>query len=127
MLTICHQANGGKLVHLEKQANFVIADHARKNAPPGSVSWKWIEQSLKTGALEDVKKYPAGPSERQIREVGSAIPPRRGRTPFTSEDDRILMEWVAEAERSGASIKGNEIYKELEKLVSQLLILERPH
>ncbi|RDL36993.1 uncharacterized protein BP5553_04426 [Venustampulla echinocandica] len=113
------EANGGELVLLEKQADYVIADHARKDAPPGSVSWKWIEQSLKNGALEDTEKYPAGPSEPQVRDVGSALPPRYGRTPFTSEDDRVLMKWVAEAERRGLSTKGNEIYKQLEKVNSR--------
>ena len=105
---------------LEKQADIVIADHARKDCPTGSISWKYIEQSAKKGALEDIEDYRAGPVTHTIREVGSSQPTRGGRTPFTAEDDRILMEWVVKAERNGASVKGNEIYKQLEAKVETL-------
>ena len=105
---------------LEKQADIVIADHARKDIPPGSISWKFIERSVANGELEDIEKHRAGPPAGTIREVGSAQPARKGRTPFTPEDDRILMEWCIKAERAGLSLKGNDLYKQLEAVVRLL-------
>ena len=46
---------------LEKLANIMIADHARKDAVPGSYSWTWIEQSVNKGKLEDLNDHRAGP------------------------------------------------------------------
>ncbi|PMD31138.1 hypothetical protein L207DRAFT_573195 [Hyaloscypha variabilis F] len=108
------KANGGQVVDLEKQADLIIADHARKDIPPGSISWKFIEQSVAKGVLEDIEDHRAGPPVGTIREVGSVQPAKKGRTPFTAEDDRILMEWCIKAERKGLSLKGNDLYKQLE-------------
>lgn len=91
----------------------LIADHARKDPPVGSISWKWIEESVKNGRLEDIENYRAGPAEPQIREVGSGQPTRKGRVKFTAEDDRILAEWCTRAERKGLLLRGNEVYKQL--------------
>ena len=102
---------------LEKQADLIIADHARKHIPPGSISWKFIEQSVAKGVLEDIEDHRAGPPVGTIREVGSVQPAKKGRTPFTAEDDRILMEWCIKAERKGLSLKGNDLYKQLEAKV----------
>jgi len=110
-------------VVLEKLADLIIADHARKDIPPGSISWKFIEQSVAKGELEDVEDHRAGRPVGTIREVGSAQPARKGRTPFTAEDDRILMRWCTEAERKGLSLKGNDLYKQLEAKVSLFLEL----
>jgi hypothetical protein len=96
----------------------IIADRARKDCPPGSISWHWIEQSVKHGALEDIELYRAGPATNIIRDVGSAQPARKGRTPFTAEDDRILRDWCVKAELKGVSMKGNELYKQLEAKVA---------
>jgi hypothetical protein len=111
------QSNGGEIVPIEKQADLIIADHAVKGTPAGSISWKFIEQSVAKGELEDVEDYLAGPPAGTIRAVGSAQPMKKGRTPFTAEDDRILMEWCTRAERKGLSIKGNDLYKQLEEKV----------
>lgn len=100
----------------------VIADHVLKNQPVGSISWKWIEDSVKNGILADVEEHRAGPTEQVTRPVGSSQPARKGRTPFTTEDDRVLMKWCAKAERDGLSLKGNEIYQQLEKIVSSRTI-----
>lgn len=105
------------MVQIEKQADMIIADHVRKDIPPGSISWKFIEQSVAKGALEDLDDYRAGRVVGTIREVGSAQPARKGKIAFTAEDDRILMEWCIKAERKGLSVKGNEIYKQLEEKV----------
>lgn len=99
---------------LEKQANLVISDHARSDCPAGSVSWKYIDESVKKGRLEDVEDHRAGPKEYSPREVGSGRPTKQRRTPFTTDDDRILANWVLDAERDGLATKGNEIYKQLE-------------
>lgn len=111
------QANGGEVTKVEKNATYVIADHQRQDAPPGSISWNWIEQSVKNGHLEDIEEHRAGPRTKIIREVGSGQRTRAGRVPFTEEDDKVLMKWVSKAERSGLSSKGNDIYKQLEKKV----------
>ncbi|KAF8857978.1 hypothetical protein BDZ45DRAFT_690436 [Acephala macrosclerotiorum] len=107
-------ANGGEIVPLDKQADIIIADHARKDSPEGSISWTFIESSIKKGDLEDIENHRAGPVTRVVRQVGSAVPSRQGRTKFTAEDDRILMKWCTRAERQGKSLKGNEIYQKLE-------------
>jgi hypothetical protein len=104
-------------VNLEKLADIVIADHARKYIPVGSISWTFIDQSVARGILEDVEKHRAGPTTHAVREVGSAQPTRTGRTPFTAQDDRDLLLWVTKAERIGVSIKGNDLYKQLEAIV----------
>ena len=102
---------------LEKQADIVIADHARKDSPAGSISWTFIDRSLRGGRLEDLKNHPAGPTTHMVREVGSTRPTKSGRTPFTSQDDRDLMLWVTKAERNGLSVRGNDIYKQFEEIV----------
>jgi hypothetical protein len=116
-LLISRQSNGGELVKLEKQADIVIADHARKDNPAGAISWKYVEESVKKGELEDIEDHRAGPVTHTAREVGSGGPTRKGRTPFTAEDDRILMEWVMKGERAGIAVKGNELFQQLEEKV----------
>lgn len=43
------------------------------------------------------------------------------RTAFTAEDDRQLWDWVVDAEKKGARISGNKIYKDLEAIVRSFL------
>jgi len=102
---------------LEKQADIVIADHARKDCPTGSISWTYIQDSAKKGVLEELEDHRAGPASHVVREVGSRGPTRKGRTPFSAEDDRILKSWVTDGERAGISVKGNELFKQLEEKV----------
>lgn len=111
------QSNGGEVIKIDSQADYVIADHVRKDNPLGALSWKWIEQCVKKGELLDIEEYRAAPATKTIREVGSGQPTRHGRTKFSAEDDRLLMNWVTRAERQGASILGNELYKQLERKV----------
>ena len=87
----------------------------------GSISWTFIEKSVKNGKLEDIKDHPAGPVAQNTRPVGSRQPTKSTRTPFTAEDDRILLNWVVKAERDGLAIRGNEIYEQLEKKVWDML------
>ncbi|KUJ12511.1 uncharacterized protein LY89DRAFT_652986 [Mollisia scopiformis] len=107
-------ANGGEVVPLEERADIVIADHARKDQPVGSISWTFIEASLKKGELVNPEEHSAGPATATIRPVGSSQPAKTGRTKFTAEDDRILMNWCAKAERQGQSLRGNIIFQQLE-------------
>jgi len=107
------QSNGGTVVPLEKHADVLVADHLRRDAPQGSVSYEYIDACLKNGELVDEEKYPAGRPQRVARPVGSSEPAKTTRTPFTAEDDRILTQWVLEAERKNGSIRGNKIYEEL--------------
>jgi hypothetical protein len=101
----------------------MIADHLRKDAVPGSYSWRWIEESVKKGKLEDLEAHRAGPVVGISGPVGSSQPTRNTRTPFTAADDRALALWVTNAERQGLSTKGNEIYQQLERIVSLRIFL----
>ncbi len=97
----------------------LIADHLKMNAaPPGSYSWAFIDDSIKKGQLQERDNYLIGRPRDTARPVGSSAPTKRTRTPFTSEDDKILTDWVLLKEKQGGSVQGNEIYKELEEQVS---------
>ena len=112
------KSNGGKIVQLEKQADYLIADHLYKQCPPGSISYRWIDQSIRNGELADEDAHRAGPPQNTTRDAGSLSRPIKfGRTPFTAEDDRILYKWVKDAEANGGMILGNELYKQLEAKV----------
>ncbi|KAF3068295.1 hypothetical protein GL218_08326 [Daldinia childiae] len=115
------QNNGGQVVPLEKNADYLIADHAKKNAcPPGSYSFKWIDESCRAGVLKEPENYLCMPSKQSEptkqggpRPSGSAAPLKTTRTKFTAEDDLILRRWVASNERKGELVLGNAIYKQL--------------
>lgn len=111
-------SNGGEVVKLEKYADLLIADQARKDAPPGSISYEFIVDSVKDGIVKEANDYiirPAG----EVREVGSTSrPTKSSRIAYTAEDDRILYEWVKAAEKRGDKGLGNKIYQDLEKQVS---------
>lgn len=110
-------ANGGRVVKLEAQADHVIADHLRRDCPPGSLSYTFIDTAISTSALPDPADHLAGPAPGSLRPVGSTSAPGKGtRTPFSAEDDRVLWQWVERARKDGGSVKGNEIYKQLERV-----------
>lgn len=113
------KSNGGKVVPLERQADFLIADHARKDTPPGSLSYRFIEKSVENGEIENPDAYPAGPAPGVQRDAGSSRPTKGIRTPFSAEDDRLLGDWVRDFARQGGAVSGNEIYKQLESVVCQ--------
>jgi hypothetical protein len=112
------RANGGRIVRLESQADYIIADHVRNDCPPKSLSYTFIEAAIKAGALPDPNLHRAGPAPGFVRTVGSTIiTPKASRTPFTLQDDRDLWNWVQKFRNLGIhGIKGNEIYKQLEKV-----------
>ena len=95
----------------------MIADHAKRDAPNGSYSWKYIEAALKEGRLPDLEDHLIRP-KGHVRSLGVSAPTRTTRTPFTDADDKLLFRWVLDAEKRGVSLKGNELYKDLEIVVS---------
>lgn len=112
------KSNGGTIVILEKKADYVIADHIRRDCPPGSISYTFLEQCVKHGEIVDPEDHLAGPAAGTLREAGSSMPTKKGRTPYTAEDDRLLYKWVKDHERKGTGLaSGNELYKQLEEKV----------
>ncbi|KAF2745292.1 hypothetical protein M011DRAFT_488218 [Sporormia fimetaria CBS 119925] len=110
------ESNGGQVIKLEKLADYVIGDHVKAQmSPPGSISYTFIEDSIKNGALADPEQHPAGPRNNVAREAGSrARPTKAGRTPYTAKDDYTLYRWVEFHKRHNRAVSGNEIYKQLE-------------
>jgi hypothetical protein len=112
-------------VSLEKLADYMIADHARKDAPNGSYSWKFIQDSVQNGQRQIMDRYLIGSRPIDVHESGSprgATSPnamrrpnvsKASRNPFTAGDDRILVAWVLRHEREGYAAAGNEMYKTL--------------
>ncbi|KAJ4983964.1 transcription factor [Stagonosporopsis vannaccii] len=116
--TLLHviEANGGSVVKLEKLADWMIADHFRKDCPPGTISYDFIHKSIAKGEVLDPNDFPAGPRIGTARDPGSMTRPSKGtRASFTPEDDRILYKWAKDAQSRGAPVSGNEIYKKLEE------------
>jgi hypothetical protein len=118
--------NGGIVVALEKQADHLIWDHARrKDAPAGTISWTYIEKSVKNGELEDLDQHRCGPRPGTQRDVASRQPGKSTREPYTAEDDCTCYKWGNEAEKQGLQVRGNDIWKQLGALVGTHLILSR--
>ncbi|PGH08232.1 telomeric repeat-binding factor 2-interacting protein 1 [Blastomyces parvus] len=108
------QANGGKVVLLEKDADVLLVDHMRGNNPPGSVSFQYIEKSIQNGRLESLEDHRAGPEAGYLRPVGSTTTrPKGHRSAFTAKDDQILYDWLKPFEEKGGQIGGNKIYQQL--------------
>jgi hypothetical protein len=113
------RANGGEIVKLEKQADYRIADHVRRDCPPGTISYEFVTKSIKNGELCDPENHRAGPREGESRAPGGSTyqPAKSGRTAYTAEEDRILYKWVRDSSAGGGLVSGNEIYKQLEAKV----------
>lgn len=116
-MLISVKLNGGVVVPLEKDAYMCIADHARKDAPAGSYSWKFINDSLEHGIMQIKDKYRIGPDPDLPRPVGVGGKTKSGRTPFTSAEDAALARWVLSHK---VDRTGNKIYQEFEQMVSLL-------
>ncbi|KAJ4423870.1 hypothetical protein N0V82_001454 [Gnomoniopsis sp. IMI 355080] len=112
------KGNGGEIVRLEKNADMLIADNikvAGVSPPLGSYMWRWIDDSVKNGFLQDKDDYLIGRREGSARDLATSQPTKVGRTPFTNKDDLILTKWVLAEERRGNLTSGNVIYKALER------------
>ncbi|KAK4458138.1 Rap1 Myb domain-containing protein [Cladorrhinum samala] len=105
--------NGAKLVQLEKFADVLIGDELRpETAPPNALSYKFIDACIAEGELVDAEEFRLAKG-LIVRPVGSTKPTKGVRTRFTPADDQILVSWVHQHQRLGASISGNKIYQEL--------------
>lgn len=117
-----YQSNGGTVVPLDKTADIMIADHARKDAPNGSYSWTFIEESVKSGQLADkhehlISRPAAGKAPGPNATAGQT---RGTRTPFTAEDDAFLIKWVL-TNRHKHKPSGNKMYQDLANEVGSSL------
>lgn len=109
---------GGVIVLLEKHADMLIADDARKDSPPGSYSWKFIQDSVKNGVVQLKDRYAIGRNIKEPRPVASGGLTRSGRVEFTSADDADLIRYVLSHANNRT---GNAIYQEYEIIVSCLV------
>ena len=114
------EAYGGEVVPLEKQADILIVDHKRKNPPPGTHSYQYVELSIRKGLLENLNDHVVGGTSRADRPVGSiTMAPKGGRNPYTEADDQFLWNWVKPLEEAGGATAGNSIYQQLEAVNSR--------
>jgi hypothetical protein len=109
------RANGGEIVRLEKLADYKIADHIRRDCPPGTISYEFVTKSIQDGVVRDPEGHRAGPPEGEARAPGGSThqPARSRRAAYTAEEDRILYQWVCDSIAGGGRVGGNEIYKQL--------------
>lgn len=108
------------MVPLENRADFLIADHARRDAPPGSYSWRLIDDAVKNGGMGNKEDYLIHRAVAASRPPGSSQPGKGTRTPFTAADDELLWRWTLLNERQGNSLKGNMIWPTLANMVMRL-------
>lgn len=102
---------------MEGRADILVADHLKPlQAPSNSVSYRFIDESIKRGELASLDEHRIG--RPAARPAGSTrMPGKATRTPFTSEDDKILREWVIQRARIGEKVSGNNIYQKLAQQV----------
>lgn len=96
----------------------MIADNVKVagiSPPIGSYMWRWINDSVENGFLQDKDDYLIGRREENTRASAHSRPTKVGRTPFTPKDDVILTKCVIAAERMGSGLSGNAIYQALER------------
>ena len=115
------KSNGGQLTLQEKLADMKIDDHARKDNPPDTYSYTWIEQSIAKGELQEKEEHRAGPPLGTIRRAGALRPAKSARLKFSAEDDLVVSNWVIDYERRGGKSGGNVIFQELQQAVSMSL------
>ncbi|KAJ9293916.1 hypothetical protein DTO271G3_7292 [Paecilomyces variotii] len=108
------QWNGGFVVPLEKDADIKLVDHAKRDAPPDSFSYQYVERCIRDGHRVSLEAHRVGPAEPRPRPTGAShIPPRAHRKQFTKEDDEILLAWVQDSVANGLATAGNKIYETL--------------
>ncbi|OAA63831.1 Homeodomain-related protein [Cordyceps fumosorosea ARSEF 2679] len=108
------ERNSGIVVPLEKDADYLIADHARKDAPSGAISWKFITESVENGVAQLLDRYRIGHAPAGPREIASNRPIKGGRAPFTAADDAALASFLLA--QGNRNLTGNEIYKLFETM-----------
>lgn len=107
------QRHGGVIEAYDKRADVLIADHARRDAPPNSFSWRLITESDREGQFLDKEPHRIGRPPTEPRPVSSKEPTKSRRTPYTPADDALLAAWVSRSTQKS----GNKIYQELEAVV----------
>ena len=111
-----HQKDhGGSIVALEKDADLLIADHARKDVPPGCTSWKFITESVRNGRREDQETHRIGPEQKATRPSATGTS-KNTRRPFSKQDDDIIRDWVSKHETGH---RGKTLFQELEAKVRE--------
>ncbi|TQV97420.1 hypothetical protein V2A60_006828 [Cordyceps javanica] len=103
------QRNSGVIVPLEKNADYLIADHARKDVPMNSISWKFITESVQNGFVQLPDHYWI----KKVRGTQRQAAPERSdkrttRAGFTLAEDAALARWVLAHDGQKA---GNLIYQ----------------
>ncbi|ODA82294.1 hypothetical protein RJ55_00801 [Drechmeria coniospora] len=88
----------------------MIADHARKDTLTGSLSWKFVTESVHNGAIQLEDRYRIGPDPDIPRPSGSGQPTKTTRTPFTHEEDVLLARFLLSHPDHQT---GNNIYHDL--------------
>ena len=84
----------------------------------GSHSYRFIEQSIRKGRLENLDDHRAGPIVGTVRSVACvSSAPKTTRTTYTPEDERILLGWVRKGAEEGAKLRGNTLFMSLERVV----------
>ena len=83
---------------------------------PGlSFSYKFIDLSIRNGALEDPEDHRAAPETLPPRPAGSVTQSAKSiRVPFTLADDRFLLDWMENYDGPDA---GNKVYQQLGQAV----------
>ncbi|KAJ9319956.1 hypothetical protein DTO027B5_9068 [Paecilomyces variotii] len=108
------QWNGGFVVPLEKDADVKLVDYVKRDAPPDSFSYQYIERCIRAGHHVSLEAHRVGPAQPKSRPTGAShIPPRAHRKQFTKEDDEILLAWVQDSVAKGLATAGNKIYETL--------------
>ncbi|KAF2009491.1 hypothetical protein BU24DRAFT_428383 [Aaosphaeria arxii CBS 175.79] len=109
------KSNGGEITQLEKKADYLIADHCRRDNAPGTISYTFIDASIQNGEIQDPDEHLAGPPVGTASAVSAGSKSSRtSRAAYTAEEDRILYKWVRDHEKMGGRASGNEIYIQLE-------------
>jgi hypothetical protein len=106
------ESNGGRVVKLEAQADYLIADHMRHDAPPGSLSYKFIEEAIKQGKIPDDEAFLAN-RRKSANSTAATSSKKSTRTLFTDDDDKLLYALVHKAKEQGYAIQGNTLYQVL--------------
>lgn len=111
------ETNGGRVVKLEAQADYLIADHVRHDAPANSLSYRFIEEAIKQGEIpEDEEPFIANRRKSANSGTTTAVATsskKSTRTLFTDDDDKLLYKLVHKANEQGLAIHGNTLYQAL--------------
>ncbi|KAI0477582.1 hypothetical protein GGR56DRAFT_637928 [Xylariaceae sp. FL0804] len=107
------QNNGGTVVPLERNADMLIADSSRADAPVGSYSYHLIRDALRDGSLDKKETYRCKAPSQPAAPISNSAQPKATRSRFTKDDDEMLLKFVTEQFQKGEGLNGNKIYVDL--------------